>query len=236
MVQLSDSRIGRPRKKGAWALIVLLAGTIVYADRPHAKQVSFPTLENKLPPVSLLEQLQGQKAVLPQGMKLRTVNKRGLALLEKSEGYVDHLYNDAVHFCTIGYGHLIKKSPCDGTEDQKYKGRTTKAAAEEWLREDLTQAEITVMTDVVDQAALSDDEYSALCDIVYNIGGANFKKSTLLQVVNAKQFDRVPAQFRRWVSASGQTLPGLVNRRNQEVALFFYGTAVPKGVPIPGKI
>jgi lysozyme len=57
----------------------------------------------------------------------------------------------------------------------------------------LAQAEITVMMAVT--VNLTDDQYAALCDIVYNIGGANFRNSTLLQVVNAQQFDRVPPSF-----------------------------------------
>jgi lysozyme len=82
---------------------------------------------------------------------------------------------------------------------------------------------------------LNEDQYSALCNIVFDIGAANFKNSTLLQVVNEEQFDRLPSQFRRWVNAGGRKLPGFVWRRNNEIALFFSGTAIPRSVPIPGE-
>jgi GH24 family phage-related lysozyme (muramidase) len=233
MAKTLDPDVVRITKRAG--LLTAVVALHLLGSESWAQTASFETLDNKLPAISLLEQFGGQRAVLPQGIKLRPVNARGLTLLENSEGYVDHLYNDAAHYCTIGYGHLIKKALCDGTEEDKYKGQITKEAAEAWLVQDLAQAEIIVMTSVTDQVNLTDDEYSSLCDIVYNIGGANFRKSTLLQAVNAKQFDRVPAQFKRWVNAGGRPLPGLVKRRNAEVALFFFGTAIPKGVPIPGE-
>jgi lysozyme len=221
----------------ALGVAVIIASTsICWADPtvdPKFFIKTFPTLEKNLPPGSLLEQLEGQKAVLPQGVQLRPVNKRGLTLLEAAEGFIDHLYNDSANYCTIGYGRLIKKARCDGTELPQYQGVISKQTAEQWLVMDLGQAQITVMTSVT--APLNDDQYAALCDFVYNVGGNNFQRSTLLQVINAKQFDRVPPQFDRWVTAGGKTWPGLVKRRNDEVALFFYGQRVPKAVPIPNE-
>lgn len=156
-------------------------------------------------------------------------------MTEASEGFVGHLYNDSANYCTVAYGRLIKKLPCDGSEPLQYRGTISKAKGQEWLVEDMSQAQINVITGVRDQGNLTPDQYAALCDFVFNVGGGNFKKSTLLQVVNARQFDRVPTQFRRWVSAGGRPFSGLVKRRNAEIELFFYGTAIPKAVPIPGE-
>ena len=44
---------------------------------------------------------------------------------------------------------------------------------------------------------------------------------------------RIPTQFRRWVLADGKTWPGLVTRREGEIALFFDNQVIPKGGPTP---
>lgn len=60
---------------------------------------------------------------------------------------------------------------------------------------------------------------AALTDLAYNIGLGNLKASTLRRVVLAGQWDRAPAQIRRWNKGGGRVLPGLVRRREAEVAL-----------------
>ncbi len=69
------------------------------------------------------------------------------------------------------------------------------------------------------------------CDFVYNVGAQDFRISTLLRVVNARQTDTVPPQLRRWVRAGGRELAGLKNRRDHEIGLYFVGLPRPKGVP-----
>ncbi|MBB4576838.1 hypothetical protein GGI59_005616 [Rhizobium lentis] len=57
----------------------------------------------------------------------------------------------------------------------------------------------------------------------------------MLKVVVAKQFDRVPAQFRRWTKAGGVVFQGLKNRREAEIVVFFDGKPVPKAAPMQGE-
>jgi lysozyme len=233
--QNTPARGPSPSRRQLGLALASGALTLSIRNMGWAAKETFPTIKTKIPALSLLEQLQGQKAVLPQGVPLRPVNKRGLTLTEASEGFVGHLYNDSANYCTVAYGRLIKKSPCDGSEPSQYRGTISRPKGEQWLVEDMSQAQIHVITGVTDPDNLTPDQYASLCDFVFNVGGGNFEKSTLLQVVNARQFDRVPTQFRRWVSAGGRPFPGLVKRRNAEVALFFYGSAIPKAVPIPGE-
>jgi GH24 family phage-related lysozyme (muramidase) len=80
---------------------------------------------------------------------------------------------------------------------------------------------------------LTDGQYAALCDFVYNVGGGNFKKSTLLKVINAGQHERVPGQFQRWITAGGKPWPGLIKRRDREIALFFVGIPKTRALPPP---
>lgn len=52
------------------------------------------------------------------------------------------------------------------------------------------------------EVRISDGQYSALCDFIYNVGAANCKDLTLLRDINRRRIDDVPIQFRRWVLAS----------------------------------
>lgn len=68
---------------------------------------------------------------------------------------------------------------------------------------------------------LSDSEYAALCDFVFNVSGGGFNKPTLFKVINAPEFNQVPFELRRWVAANKKELPGLKTRRENEIRLFF---------------
>ena len=109
----------------------------------------------------------------------------------------------------------------------------TEEQGEELLVDDMSQAQIAVMTSV--DVELTDGQYAALCDFVYNVGSGNFRRSTLRKVINAGEFERVSYQFMRWVKAGGRELPGLVTRREREADLFFEGLAVARAAPQPGE-
>ncbi len=170
-----------------------------------------------------------ERAVLPPGVSVRPVYEPGLALTKASEGFREHRYNDAANYCTIAYGHLIKLASCDGTEPARFLRGLSEPEGSELLVEDMRTAQIVVMTAV--EVELSDGQFAALSDFVFNVGGGNFRSSTLRRVVNAGDFDNVPTQLRRWVKAGGRELPGLVARREREIELFFEGLPVPRALP-----
>lgn len=60
---------------------------------------------------------------------------------------------------------------------------------------------------------------AALVDFAYNCGTGNLKASTLRRKVNAEDWDAVPTELRKWTRGGGRVLPGLVRRREAEVAL-----------------
>jgi lysozyme len=197
---------------------------------------SYQKHEEKLTAQIFLE--PGERPVLPKGKKPRKVYEKGLKLTKVSEGFVPTLYNDAAQYCTIGYGHLIDKNKnpryCNGSEPEEFLRGITESRGGELLKGDMGLAELAVMTSV--KTELTDGQYAALCDFVYNVGGGNFRKSTLSQVVNRREFDRVPTQFRRWTMAGGKKWPGLQKRREREIELFFDGLAIPRAVPRFGEI
>lgn len=205
--------------------VLALAAAGLLAGCGGSEETAFPS-EDRMTAGIFLE--PEERAVLPAGVELRPVFEPGLALTKVSEGFRSRLYNDAVRYCTIAYGHLVKHASCDGTEPREFLRGVSEPRGGELLVGDMERAQITVMTAVTRD--LADGQYAALCDFVYNVGSGNFRRSTLLQVVNAGRHDEVPFQFLRWVKAGGRELPGLKARREAEIDLFFEG-AVPRAAP-----
>lgn len=63
-------------------------------------------------------------------------------------------------------------------------------------------------------------KYAAILDFIYNLGAGSYQASTLRRVINAGEWDRVPAQLKRWVNAGGRRMRGLEIRRDAEIALW----------------
>jgi lysozyme len=60
---------------------------------------------------------------------------------------------------------------------------------------------------------------AALADFAFNCGLASLRASTLRRRVQAGRWDDVPGELRRWNRGGGRVLPGLVRRREAEIAL-----------------
>lgn len=137
------------------------------------------------------------------------INSRGLELVKQFEGLVLTAYRDPVGIWTIGYGHT---GPEVGPGDV-----ITKAQAEALLRQDLARFESAVRNLV--KVPLSSNQFSALVSFTYNVGSGALAQSTLLALLNQRNYQGAADQFPRWVNGGGQVLPGLVRRRNQELSL-----------------
>ena len=70
------------------------------------------------------------------------------------------------------------------------------------------------------QVPLTQGQFDALVDFCYNDGPGNLRTSTLLKLVNAKQFNVAAGEFGKWVYGGGIKQPGLVRRRELERELF----------------
>ena len=192
-----------------------------------ATKSTYPTIEDAIAPGIFLD--LGAKAALPAGTSLRPTIAKGIAVTKVGEGWRDRLYNDVARYCTIGYGHLIKRAPCDGSERADWQDGITEPEGEALLVEDMADAQIAVNLSVT--AKLSDTQFAALCDFVFNVGATNFRRSRLLQVVNAGQHDQVANQLLRWTKAGSREVAGLRNRRQREIDLYYEGTLTPKAAP-----
>lgn len=110
---------------------------------------------------------------------------------------------------TIGYGHTKGVMPGD---------TCTESQAIQWLHEDAEEAEKAVNELV--KVPLSQNQFDALVDFVFNVGKGNFASSTLLRKLNAKLYSEIDAELLRWNKANGKVLGGLVKRRNLEASMF----------------
>ena len=212
-------------------IIIVMASGFVGGCNKYVEIPSYPTMDTLTAGIFLEPE---ERTALPPGVTLRGVYDKGLQLTKESEGFRSHLYNDAARYCTIAYGHLVKLAPCDGSEPAEFLEGVSEPKGAQMLRKDMELAERAVLTGV--KVPLTDGQYAALCDFVYNVGGGNFRRSTLLKVINEDEFERVPLQLLRWVKAGGRELAGLKKRREREIELFFEDSAIPRAVPAPDEI
>jgi lysozyme len=62
--------------------------------------------------------------------------------------------------------------------------------------------------------------FDALVCLAYNIGLGNLQRSTIRMRANRGDWEGAADAFRVWVKGGGKVLPGLVKRREAEIALF----------------
>ncbi len=176
---------------------------------------------------SLRSEYEVAKAVTSQSFYSRqytattsptAISDTGVALIKQFESFQANLYNDPADHCTIGYGTLVHRGKCDGTESEEYKKGITEARATELLRADAASAAGAVSGNVT--VALNQNQFDALVSFTYNVGNTAFQNSTLLTKLNGSDYAAVPTEMRKWVNAGGKKLQGLVNRREAEIELF----------------
>ena len=162
------------------------------------------------------------------------ISNKGIELLKCLEGAVKvhgrHvIYDDATGrpICpgggilppgaTIGYGHLI-------APEQDFSDGITEEVATELLRSDIAQAEQVVQESV--KIHLMQNQYDALVLLVFNIGGGNFRKSTVLRYINNPKYRSVKYPtlsdaWQAWNRCRGQVVPGLTRRRQCELNIYY---------------
>ena len=139
-------------------------------------------------------------------------SKNGLHLTENFEGLRLTAYPDpATHGdpWTIGYG---------STKGVHQGMVITQEQAEQRLMDDVQSACDVVNSKV--HTDLTQNEFDALVDFVFNVGAGNFAGSTLLKKINAGDMEEAALEFQKWDKAAGHVMAGLVRRRQAETDLF----------------
>ena len=145
-------------------------------------------------------------------------SKNGLHLTEQFEGCRLTAYPDpgtGGDPWTIGYGH---------TGSDVHVGLTiTQEQAEELLMKDVQKAANDVKAKVTTD--ITQEEFDALVDFVFNCGAGNFNGSTLLKKINAGDMEGASHEFEKWDMAAGKHMAGLLKRRHSEAQEFLSGMA-----------
>ena len=149
------------------------------------------------------------------------MNAGGLCLLSAWESDSLVVYNDHFGFPTVGRGHRTTL-PIGATISQ--------AEDDALFADDIARAELIVSRAVT--VPLTDNQRAALECFVFNVGpgevgvkdGFVWLKagghSTLLNLINAGEYDDACEEMGAWNHVNGQVVLGLTRRRCAEQALF----------------
>ena len=135
----------------------------------------------------------------------------GLELLKASEGFRKHTYTDVAGFRTIGFGHRLKAG-------EDYPDEIDLPTAEKVLACDIAVAELAVQRLV--KVPLSQGQFDALVDFVFNLGAGRLASSTLLAYLNSGKYDAAAWQLLAWDHAGFREIAGLKTRREAEFRLW----------------
>jgi GH24 family phage-related lysozyme (muramidase) len=149
---------------------------------------------------------------------------------KRNDGLIE-AYVDPVGIWTIGFGsirHWDLDRPILPTDV------ITEVTAERWLKLEVEQVAEDV--DRLIKVSLTQGMFDALVSLVYNIGIGAFGESTILRKINARDYEGAAREFDRWVHGTDngvrKVFPGLVNRRNEEEAMFRRDGLAPTGTTV----
>lgn len=141
-------------------------------------------------------------------------SQRGVKLLENLEGFKPFPYLDQAGYWTVGYGTRIAQNH-DGTFTVPH---VTEPEAEVLL---VNHCKYTIYClNKYVTAPLTQNQFDALVIFVYNIGENPFVESTMLRLLNDKQYTMAAAEFDKWIYEHKIPSDGLKHRRAAEKQLF----------------
>jgi lysozyme len=141
-----------------------------------------------------------------------TTSENGRKLIESFESCSLTAYLDQGGIPTLGWGHTLGVKMGD---------TCTQAQADAWLEEDLATAEGAVNR-LIQADALDQNRFDALVSFTYNLGQGSLAESTVRKRLNLEppDYSGAASSILWWNKANGETDPGLVRRRQAEMALF----------------
>jgi lysozyme len=143
------------------------------------------------------------------------INAGGLSIILVAEGFVATPYRCPAGVISQGFGSTVL---LDGTRVKMDSPPITKDEGKALLRRHLDHVETGILRFV--RVPLNENEFSALCSFVYNLGIGRLQSSTLRAKLNRGERLGAANEFRKWRRAGGRVLRGLVIRREAERQLF----------------
>ena len=164
------------------------------------------------------------------------LSKAGEDLMHRFEGFRNKPYLCPAHIWTIGYGHvlyqeqirlpvvrvpdkhtpMIRKEMPLKIEDFRI---WSKDEINKLFSDDIATFERGVLR-LVPGVVGRQGSFDALVSISYNFGLGNLQRSTIRMKANRGDWEGAAEAFMAWTKGGGKVLPGLVKRRQAEIALF----------------
>ena len=164
------------------------------------------------------------------------LSKAGEDLMHRFEGFRNKPYLCPAHIWTIGYGHvlyqeqirlpvvrvpdkhtpMIRKEMLLKSEDNRV---WSKEEINKLFSDDIATFERGVLR-LVPGVVGRQGSFDALVSISYNFGLGNLQRSTIRMKANRGDWEGAAEAFMAWTKGGGKVLPGLVKRRQAEIALF----------------
>lgn len=137
-------------------------------------------------------------------------NQTAMDLIMHFEGFSPTAYQCPAGIWTIGWGNTTYE---DGSPVKKG-DKITEIRAKQLLEITVNKTEKQVRS--VLTVPVSPTRLGSLISFAYNVGFGNFKKSTMLELINEGHFSEALDEFPKWKKAGGKVLNGLVVRRAVE--------------------
>lgn len=115
------------------------------------------------------------------------ISNNGINLIKQFEGCNLHAYKCPSGVWTVGYGHTTGVNA--GSVISSFE-------AERLLRQDLKRF-VEVANSLI-KVPVNQNQFDALISLMFNIGVGAFKSSTLLKLLNNKDYVNAGKQFLRW--------------------------------------
>ncbi len=163
------------------------------------------------------------------------LSKAGEDLMHRYEGFRSRPYLCPAVIWTTGYGHVlyqeqirlpvVRKEGYTGMIRSEYPLKPednrvwSKEEINELFRVDVASFERGVLR-LVPGCVGRQGSFDALVSISFNFGLGNLQRSTIRMKANRGDWEGAADAFRAWTKGGGKVLPGLVKRREAEIALF----------------
>lgn len=140
-------------------------------------------------------------------------NAAGLELICRNEGCKLTAYRCPAGVLTIGYGH---------TGPDVVRGLEISQDKADRLLADRLEREFEpgVLKLLDGGAPTTENQFSALVSLAYNIGLGGLRRSTVLRKHREGDYEAAAEAFAMWNQGGGRVLAGLVRRRKEEADLY----------------
>jgi lysozyme len=139
-------------------------------------------------------------------------SEKGKEFIKHFEGCKLEAYQCSGDVWTIGCGHTR------GVEEGD---KISKKQADALLSADIEMVETHVQRLIT--VDLDQSQWDAVVSWCFNLGCGNLRASTMLQVINSGELDKVSEQIIRWDKVGKKAVAGLTRRRKAEADLFDNG-------------